>query len=260
MWGDYLWSWSDQPGNTKMTEDTLPHNEEIAGVLRDEILRGQYRPGERLPSERDLAARFEVSRGGIREALKRLDQLGITKVQPGGVRVVPLEEATLDVLGPLLDLKQLPDPDLVDQTLEVMSALMVLAARQAVERADEGQMQKALTMVRRMEAESTPQLENIAAVRELMLHFVEASNNLVIRLVVNGLKPQFLGRLQALELRPAPNRAALTSVYRHLERGLAERNGATTADAIDQLNRLMRESLMRSMNEVASSAIVEGVS
>ena len=117
-----------------MTEDTLPHNEEIAGVLRDEILRGQYRPGERLPSERDLAARFEVSRGGIREALKRLEQLGITKVQPGGARVVPLEEATLDVLGPLLDLKQLPDPDLVDQTLEVMSALMVLAARQAVER------------------------------------------------------------------------------------------------------------------------------
>ena len=239
----------------------MPHNEEIAGVLRDEILRGQYRPGERLPSERDLAARFEVSRGGIREALKRLEQLGITKVQPGGARrVVPLEEATLDVLGPLLDLKQLPDPDLVDQTLEVMSALMVLAARQAVERADEGQMQKALTMVRRMEDESTPQLERIAAVRELMLHFVEASNNLVIRLVVNGLKTQFLGRLQALELRPAPNRAALTSVYRHLKRGLAERNGATTAEAIDQLNRLMRESLVRLMNEVASSAIVEGVS
>ncbi len=40
--------WSDQSGNTKVTEDTLPHNEEIAG-LRDEILRGQYRPGERLP-------------------------------------------------------------------------------------------------------------------------------------------------------------------------------------------------------------------
>ncbi|NCF80731.1 MAG: GntR family transcriptional regulator [Proteobacteria bacterium] len=33
---------------------------------RSEILRGQYRPGERLPSERDLAARFEANRGPVR--------------------------------------------------------------------------------------------------------------------------------------------------------------------------------------------------
>ena len=34
----------------------------IAAELRDEILRGQYREGERLPSERDLAERFGVHR------------------------------------------------------------------------------------------------------------------------------------------------------------------------------------------------------
>ena len=53
--------------------------EDIFGVLRSEILIGQYRSGERLPSERDLAARFESNRGLIREAIKKLEQLGIVE-------------------------------------------------------------------------------------------------------------------------------------------------------------------------------------
>ena len=72
-------------------------------MLRDEILRGQYRPTERLPSERDLVIRFETSRGTIREAFKNLEQLGVIAIQPGGARVVPIEDCTLAILGPLLD-------------------------------------------------------------------------------------------------------------------------------------------------------------
>ena len=52
---------------------TMTRAEEVAEVLRDEILRGQYRPGERLPSERELASRFETSRGAVREAVTKLE-------------------------------------------------------------------------------------------------------------------------------------------------------------------------------------------
>ena len=68
-------------GNTR-TED-------ITRELRDEVLRGQYRPGERLPSERDLAARFGTTRDVARIALKKLEQLGVAAVEPGGARVQP---------------------------------------------------------------------------------------------------------------------------------------------------------------------------
>ena len=51
----------------------MPHtntkSHEIADILRTEILRQQYRSGERMPSERDLAASFDTSRGAVREAL-----------------------------------------------------------------------------------------------------------------------------------------------------------------------------------------------
>ncbi len=47
------------------------------------ILRGVLRPGERLPSERDLAARLDVSRPTLREALAELEALGLVETRPG---------------------------------------------------------------------------------------------------------------------------------------------------------------------------------
>ena len=103
--------------------------EEISAILRDEILCGQYRPGEHLPSERDLALRFATNRGAVRESLKKLEQLGIAAIKPGGVRVVPVEDASLSILGPLLDLEAVPNARLVDQVLEVLGALIAQSAR-----------------------------------------------------------------------------------------------------------------------------------
>ena len=48
-------------------------SQEIADTLRDEVLRHRYRSGDRFPSERDLAARFDASRGAVREALSQLE-------------------------------------------------------------------------------------------------------------------------------------------------------------------------------------------
>lgn len=60
---------------------------EIAALVRGEILDQRYREGERLPSERDLAVRFKASRGAVREALSQLEQIGLIDIQPGGARV-----------------------------------------------------------------------------------------------------------------------------------------------------------------------------
>jgi DNA-binding FadR family transcriptional regulator len=114
---------------------TVSKVEEITAILRTEILRGQYRPGERLPSERDLSARFETNRGAIREVVKKLEQLGIIAVAPGGVRVLPLEEATLEVLGYLLELGEVQRPELIGQMLDVLGAMTSLSIRSALAKA-----------------------------------------------------------------------------------------------------------------------------
>lgn len=55
----------------------------IAEQLVQLIRRGEYRPGERLPPERDLARQLEVSRPSVREALIALEVEGYVEVRVG---------------------------------------------------------------------------------------------------------------------------------------------------------------------------------
>ena len=59
-----------------------PH-ESVARQIRGAILDGTYGPGDRLPVERELSERFEVSRSVVRQALLILDQQGLVRVKPG---------------------------------------------------------------------------------------------------------------------------------------------------------------------------------
>ncbi|MGE0798309.1 MAG: GntR family transcriptional regulator [Lautropia sp.] len=72
-----------------------PLQERAVGELREAIVRGRIRPGERL-SEPDLAQRFGISRSPIREALVQLEIEGFVERAPTGrvfVRPLDLEEA-----------------------------------------------------------------------------------------------------------------------------------------------------------------------
>ena len=127
---------------------SVPLSEQISAELRDEILRGRYRPGERLPSERDLAQRFEVHRGAVREALKKLEQLGLAKIEAGGARVNPLEEASLDVVRHMLTLSDSPDPRVVYEVFEATSGVMALGVRLCLERASAEDHQQISNLLR----------------------------------------------------------------------------------------------------------------
>jgi len=51
-------------------------SEEVAGQLKQSIVSGHFKPGEKLPPERDLSDEFQVSRVAIREALRKLEHAG----------------------------------------------------------------------------------------------------------------------------------------------------------------------------------------
>jgi GntR family transcriptional repressor for pyruvate dehydrogenase complex len=57
--------------------------EEITEQVKDAILEGHLKPGERLPSERDLCEMFGVGRPTVREALRVLDNMGLIEIGPG---------------------------------------------------------------------------------------------------------------------------------------------------------------------------------
>jgi DNA-binding FadR family transcriptional regulator len=207
-------------------------SQRIAESLRDEILTGQYRVGERLPSERDLATRFDVNRGAVREALKKLEQLGLADIQLGGARVCRIEDASLDVIAHLLDLEHPPNPELVDQVLEVFRGVTAMAVRLGVVRASDEDIDRAITLVEKITSTRTSAEEQQQLAISFSEIFVEASGNLVLRLVRHGINMQFLDRLPWKAFYTRIPRAVLGPKRKSLVRALRERDGEAAAREI----------------------------
>ena len=60
-------------------------SEEVVEQLKLSILQGQFKPGDRLPPERELAEQLQVSRVAIREALRVLQNAGFIVTRPGSL-------------------------------------------------------------------------------------------------------------------------------------------------------------------------------
>jgi GntR family transcriptional repressor for pyruvate dehydrogenase complex len=59
----------------------ISHN--IVEQIRNAILSGELRPGDRLPPEKELAEHFEVSKSSLREAFRALEALGFLEIRQG---------------------------------------------------------------------------------------------------------------------------------------------------------------------------------
>jgi DNA-binding FadR family transcriptional regulator len=93
--------------------------EEIAEQLRSLILGGQYPPGAKLPPERELSKRLRVNRASLREALKKLEHLGLVRIRQGdGTRVQNfMETGGIELVQHLLPLAG-GKPELIRDLLE----------------------------------------------------------------------------------------------------------------------------------------------
>ena len=70
---------------------------EIVEQIKGLITEGRNKPGDRLPPERDLAELFKASRNSVRDAIRVLEQMGLTESRQGDgtyVRTVSADELT----------------------------------------------------------------------------------------------------------------------------------------------------------------------
>lgn len=80
---------------TTSTADTRKLYQQVATSVAAGIAAGRYKVGERLPSERDLAEEFGVSRPTLREAMIALEIRGLVEARPGsGIYVTEAPGAT----------------------------------------------------------------------------------------------------------------------------------------------------------------------
>jgi DNA-binding FadR family transcriptional regulator len=109
--------------------------EKIVGHVRDAILAGRLKPGDRLPPERELVRQFHVGRGAVREAFRILEQSALIRIRPGkggGAFVAGRpSEAVTRALSDLLRFGGISLDDVVSARLALESLVIDLIARHA---------------------------------------------------------------------------------------------------------------------------------
>jgi GntR family transcriptional repressor for pyruvate dehydrogenase complex len=109
----------------------------IAERLSAAIREGTLQPGDRLPTEAELARDFKVGRTSVREALQKLRALGLIESRKG------LGAFVIEPAGdPLADFARwtASDPAAIEQLVEARVALETLAAALAAIRATDGEV------------------------------------------------------------------------------------------------------------------------
>lgn len=121
--------------------------EQVAGKLEHLIVH-ELKPGDMLPPERELAAMFKVSRSSIRDAVRRLEAMGLVQPRQGAGTVVgDFSAASLAsnltsvllqkrrLVGELLEVRQIMEPPLAARaathsTPEALAKLEAILRRQ----------------------------------------------------------------------------------------------------------------------------------
>lgn len=114
--------------------------EQIVEQIKAMITEGNLKPGDRLPSEREMADRLKVSRASVREALSALHLMGLVEIKSGEGTFI--KQTSIDSIIEPLALVLLMERDTVIEILEVRKGLEVEAAGLAALRRDEEDLAK----------------------------------------------------------------------------------------------------------------------
>ncbi len=158
----------------------------LAAEIQALIASGEFRAGDRLPSERSLADRFDVSRTSVREAIIALELQGTVDVRGGsGIYVcAPKSNASLRSRLPANLSFNGPGP------FELLRARCLIeseiAAQSATHRKD-ADLDRIFTALSNMRAYMDDKQLNEAADREFHLHIAESTGNSVLLQMVTAM-------------------------------------------------------------------------
>ena len=109
--------------------------------IKEMIVSGELRPGDRLPKEADLAERLGLSRNSLREAVRALSLIRVLDVRHGdGTYVTSLQpEVLLDTVGFVIDFHR---DDSVLHLLEVRRILEPAATAMAAQKMTDAQLEQ----------------------------------------------------------------------------------------------------------------------
>ena len=193
----------------------LPLRDVVFQTLREAILKGDLRPGERL-MELQLAAKLGVSRTPIREAIRMLEQEGLAVTIPRkGAEVARMTEKDME------------------DDLQIREALDDLAVQVACDKITQEQLERLMATMKNFElAVQAGDLSKIVAY-DVEFHDViyEATDNPKLVILLSNLREQIY-RYRVEYLKEKENYPMLIVEHEEIVQALKQKNKERVADAM----------------------------
>ena len=193
----------------------LPLRDVVFQTLREAILKGDLRPGERL-MELQLAAKLGVSRTTIREAIRMLEQEGLAVTIPRkGAEVARMTEKDME------------------DVLQIREALDDLAVQVACDKITQEQLERLMATMKNFElAVQAGDLSKIVAY-DVEFHDViyEATDNPKLVILLSNLREQIY-RYRVEYLKEKENYPMLIVEHEEIVQALKQKNKERVADAM----------------------------
>ncbi|MCI9611830.1 MAG: GntR family transcriptional regulator [Eubacterium sp.] len=193
----------------------LPLRDVVFQTLREAILKGDLRPGERL-MELQLAAKLGVSRTPIREAIRMLEQEGLAVTIPRkGAEVARMTEKDME------------------DVLQIREALDDLAVQVACDKITQEQLERLMATMKNFElAVQAGDLSKIVAY-DVEFHDViyEATDNPKLVILLSNLREQIY-RYRVEYLKEKENYPMLIVEHEEIVQALKQKNKERVADAM----------------------------
>jgi len=208
--------------------------------LLGDIIEGRYEAGDRLPSQRALAAEYGVNMASLRAAIDRLAQLRLIEVRHGEAMRVADWRATGGV--EVVAHAALSEPALIEAVFEARALLLREAASLAAARADEPARREITRLAEAFAAaaeDSDRQVLDLA----FMGAVIEAAGNLVFTLILNSMRAGYLARGEDFRALVSGG-DALNASYAAVARAIDARKPLQAAKAMSALTGAQLASLL----------------
>ena len=159
--------------------------EEVVSQVHDLLREGRFKPGDQLPSERELAETFKVSRTSVREAIRALEAQGLIVSRTGAgnfIAELPVESLVAPLASLLLEEK-----DALADIFEVRKLIEPHIASLAAERATKSDIERMRKILEKQKEAVVRGETGVEADAELHFAIASATQNQALEKLVSGL-------------------------------------------------------------------------
>lgn len=223
----------------------------VVNQIKENFLNGAYKPGDKLPTERELASLFSVSRTSVREALRKLEIKGLIEIKQGsGIFIkaldfhIPREEITSPIMN--------AEKKLIYEMLELRRVLEVECAYLASQRATSEDLERIREALEMMGRAKNDMEQGLHADLSFHSNIVRASHNSIFLQLMESLDERMKETIQVTrKYRLADPGRMQDTVDEHKEIYLAIATGEA-----NQAKLLMEKHISQIRKEISESLLI----